>query len=108
MSTSTNTFIAGNTLPIFRFAIRDSKTGSKVSLEGIYTATITWTIDAGTPVPRAATVLTGVLDGYVQYQFLAGELVAGEMVIQVTITEIATGFTSTTINPIKKTIGASL
>ena len=108
MSTSTNTFVAGNTLPSIRVAIRDSKTGSKLALDGAYTATITWSIDSAASVAKAATVLTGVNDGSVEYQFLAGELIAGVMDIQVTVTEIASGFTSTTINPIKKTIGASL
>jgi len=108
MSTGTNTFIAANTLPKIRVAIRDSKTGSKVSLEGIYTATITWSIDSAASVSAAMSVLTGVNDGYVEYQFTAGQLIAGTMQIQVTITEIATGFTSTTVNEIKKIVGASL
>lgn len=108
MSTPTNTFIATNTLPVIRVAIRDSKTGSKVSLEGVYTAVITWSIDGAASVSKAMTVLTGVLDGFVEYQFEAGTLLAGTMQIQVTITEIATGFTSTTVNEIKKIIGASL
>ena len=108
MSTALNTFIASNTLPKIRVAVRDSKTGLKVSLDGIYTATIAWSIDSAATVSQAASVLTGVEDGYVEYQFGAGELTAGTMIIQVTITEIATGFTSTTTNEIKKIIGASL
>lgn len=105
---NTNTFIATNTLSKLRVAIRDSKTGTKIPLDGLYTATITWSIDGAASVSRAATVLTGVNDGYVEYQFKAGELIAGTMQVQITITEIATGFTSTTINEIKKIVGASL
>lgn len=108
MSTVTNTFVAGNTLPSIRVAVRDSKTGSKMALDGSHTAVITWSIDGAASVSQAMDVLTGVLDGYVEYQFLAGELIAGTMQIQVTITEIASGFTSTTTNEIKKIIGASL
>jgi hypothetical protein len=108
MSTGTNTFVASNTLPKIRVAVRDSKTGSKLALAGIYTATITWSVDSAASVSRAMSVLTGVNDGYVEYQFAAGELIAGTMQIQVTITEIATGFTATTTNEIKKIIGASL
>jgi hypothetical protein len=108
MSSNTNTFIAANTLPKIRVAIRDSKTGLKVSLEGLYTATIAWSIDSAATVSKAMSVLTGSNDGYVEYQFGAGDLVAGTMQIQITITEIATGFTSTTVNEIKKIIGASL
>lgn len=108
MSTVTNTFVAGNTLPSIRVAVRDSKTGSKMALDGSHTAVITWSIDEAASVSQTMDVLTGVLDGYVEYQFLAGELIAGTMQVQVTITEIASGFTSTTTNEIKKIIGASL
>lgn len=108
MSNATNTFIAANTLPTLRVAVRDSKTGSKVSLEGLYTATIAWSIDGAATVSTPATVLTGANDGYVEYRFTAGQLVAGTMQIQVTLTETATGFTSTTVNEIKKIVGASL
>jgi hypothetical protein len=108
MSTPTNTFIAGNTLPKIRVALRDQKTGLKVALDGIYTAAVTWSIDGAASVSGAATVLTGANDGVIEYQFKAGELIAGTMQLQVTITEIATGFTSTTVNEIKKIIGASL
>lgn len=108
MSTTVNTFIAGNTLPSIRVAIRDSKTGAKLALDGAYTAIITWSIDGAASVAQTATVLTGVLDGWVEYQFLAGELTAGTMQIQVTITEIASGFIATTTNEIKRVIGASL
>jgi hypothetical protein len=108
MSTGTNTFVAGDTLTSIRVAIRDSKTGSKMALDGSHTAVISWSIDEAATVAKSMDVLTGSLDGNVEYQFLAGELVAGTMQIQVTITEIASGFEATTTNEIKRIIGAAL
>jgi hypothetical protein len=54
------------------------------------------------------TVLTGADDGKVEYQFQAGELIAGDMQIQVKITETASGKIATTINDVKKIVGPSL
>lgn len=101
-------FIAGNTLPILQVEITNKQTGVPVPLAGLLTATLSWSIDGGSTVSKAMTVLAGLDNGTVEYQFGPGDLVAGTMSIQVVITEISTGFISTTVNGIKKIVGPSL
>lgn len=98
----------GDTLSSLKITINDSATKARISLDTVFTATLTWSIDEGTSTTKAMNVLTGPEDGIVEYQFTAGELTPGTMLAQVTITEISSGKVATTINEIRKEVGASL
>jgi hypothetical protein len=108
MAATTFDFRADDTLTVIRFTIFDKQTKQVIPLNGTHTANIVWSIDEAPSVSRAMTVLTGADDGKVEYQFQAGELIAGDMQIQVKITETASGKIATTINDVKKIVGPSL
>jgi hypothetical protein len=101
-------FRANDTLPVIRISIFDEQTKQIIPLFGTHTANIVWSIDGAASVSRATTVLDTPNNGKVEYQFLTGELVAGTMIAQVQVTEIASGKIATTINDIKKLIGPVL
>lgn len=108
MSATVYDFMSGDTLSVLRVNIVDSVGRQPVPLSTLFTASLVWSIDGGPSVSRAMNVLSGADDGAVEYQFTTGELVAGSMVAQVKLTQISSGNIVTTVNPIKKTIGASL
>lgn len=108
MGRTTYDFRADDSLTVIRFTIFDKQTKQVIPLDGTHTANIVWSIDEAASVSRAMTVLTGADDGKVEYQFATGELIAGDMMIQVEITETASGKIATTINDIKKVVGPKL
>lgn len=108
MSSKVNTFIQGDTLSAVKFRIIDSKTKQTKLLDGIFTAQLVWAIDDAAAQSKAMTVLSGADDGFVEYQFEAGELLPGSMQMRVKLTEIASGRIATTTNEVKKTVGAAL
>jgi len=108
MSAEKFDFMSGDTLSTIRVIITDAVTRLRIPLNGLFTAQIVFQIDVGPVISQAMTVLAGADDGIVEYQFQAGELVAGTMQAQVKITEITSAKIATTINGIKKIVGQSL
>jgi hypothetical protein len=101
-------FRANDNLSIYQAEFRDKTTKALIPMDGIYTATIQFSIEGGATTTRAMTILTGADDGKAEYQFATGELTVGTMEVQVTITEIASGKIATSVNPVFKEIGPSL
>jgi hypothetical protein len=101
-------FRAGDTLTKVRFTIFDKQTKQVLPLNGTHTAQLVWSIDEAASVSQAMTVLTGVDDGKVEYQFQTGELKEGTIEMQVKITETASGNIATNINTVKKIVGPVL
>lgn len=108
MSCVTYDFRAGNTLPTLKVKVLDSNTKQIIPLDTLFTANLIWKIDTGPTITKAMNVLTGADDGFVEYQFLSGELVAGTMTAIVELTEIATGKTTSTVKDIIREVGPSL
>ena len=108
MSTIQYDFRDGDTLSAIKVNIFDKQTKVSVPLFASFTAEIKWSIDNAATQTRAMNVLSGNDDGSVLYQFTAGELLVGTMLIQVRIIENGTGFDATTVNDICKRIGPSL
>jgi hypothetical protein len=102
----------GDTLSTIKVIITNSVTKARIPLATLFTAQIVFQItdgDTAGPVnSQAMTVLSGADDGIVEYQFQAGELIPGIMQAQVKITEISSSKVATTINGIRKVVGASL
>jgi hypothetical protein len=112
MSAEKYDLMEGDTLSAIKVIITNSVTKARIPLDSLFTAQIVFTITNGSVVgptnTQAMTVLAGADDGIVQYQFQAGELIPGIMAAQVKITEIISSKVATTINGIRKTVGASL
>jgi hypothetical protein len=108
MALQTFDFRANDNLSVYETELRDKVTKALIPMDGLFTATIQFSIEGGPTTTRAMTILTGVDDGKAEYQFATGELTVGTMEIQVTITEIASGKIATTVNQVFKEIGPSL
>lgn len=83
-------FIAGDTGSKIKAAMIDVSTGKRiVPYNGVYTSAIWVRPQGGPSVKRNMTNLTGVDDGYAEYQLLATELLEGQLETQVEITKVS-------------------
>lgn len=78
-------FVTGDTGTILESTCTDNDTGAVIPLTGA-TVVLRWEDDTGSIVTKPMTI-TDAANGVVQYQFLAGELIAPRMNFEIEITD---------------------
>lgn len=85
-------FTAGDTGSKIRVRMIDALTGALiVPFNGTYNAYICVKPQGGVNAKRTMSLLTGVNDGYAEYQFLSSELLEGTTRTQVEIQKVSDG-----------------
>jgi len=80
-------FVTGDTGTILRTTCIDNDTGEVIILTGA-TIVVRWEDETGTIVTKPMTI-NDAANGIVQYQFLAGELIAPRMKFEIEITDVS-------------------
>ena len=81
--------VTGDTGSILRITCKDNELGTAINLTGA-TVTLRWENASGTVTSKTMTIVTAA-SGICQYQFAAGEIIAGTMRFEVSITD-ASGY----------------
>lgn len=79
------TLVTGDTGSILRVTCKDAATSEVINLTGA-TVRAMWRSSAGILVTKSMTV-TGALTGIAEYKFLAGEIAAPAMMIEIEVTD---------------------
>jgi ribosome-interacting GTPase 1 len=92
MAHNTYDFTAGDTGSKIRVRMINALTGGLlVPFSGTYNAYIVVKPEGGGAVKRTMALLTGVNDGYAEYQFTSAELTVGTLQTQVEIQKVSDG-----------------